>query len=64
MYLEHVYAVAAGSILFKWTGKGGGVVLSASASEISAYIATFWDRGPLDNTTTHRNPMALEWHKS
>ena len=41
-----------------------GGVLSASASEISAYIATFWDRGPLDNTTTHRNPMALEWHKS
>ena len=24
----------------------------------------FWARGPLDDNPTHRNPVALEWHKS
>ena len=53
---------AAGSIFFKKTGKGGGTQRLGAGNQ--CLYCPFWARGPLDDTLTHRIPVALEWHKS
>ena len=62
LFIRPISQSAAGSIYFERTRKGRGY--SALGRRKSVLISPLWTRGYLHDTPTHRNPVALEWHKS